>query len=240
MPRPATAHHCQAPPDATWEHRARQHTHRTSQGLSQASADSETSKESTDQRPKIVGNEQVKAKTCIWTNFQKLKPGEASCVIRPFQLPSTRMENTLCICCMVFTRWFWYNLLFNLYHTVAPSSSSRAVSPYMHCIRNILTGKSVGEKPQNTNVRLFFFLLLLNSFSFCSWIIKKKSHPRSCTPLGTLILQDKGRLITCQHFKASWYSLVAQQQQRLLLYSNDSSQVQQEFGINQIPQSWEK
>lgn len=65
MPRPATVHHCQALPNATWEQSARQHTYSSSQGPSQASADSETSKESSDQMPKIVGNKQVKTKTYI-------------------------------------------------------------------------------------------------------------------------------------------------------------------------------
>lgn len=64
MPRPAAVHHCQVPPNATGEHSAKQHTV-PARGLSQASADSETSKESTDQKPKIVGNKQVKTKTYI-------------------------------------------------------------------------------------------------------------------------------------------------------------------------------
>lgn len=52
-----------------------------------------------------------------------------------------------------------------------------------------------------------------------------------------LILRDKGRLVTWQHFKTSWDSSVAQQRRCLWLYSNDSSQVQQEFGTSQIPQN---
>lgn len=61
----------------------------------------------------------------------------------------------------VFAAWYSRgdsdNFLLNLYHTVAPSSSSRAVSLCMHCISNTLIGKSVREKPQNTNVKLGFF-----------------------------------------------------------------------------------
>lgn len=52
-----------------------------------------------------------------------------------------------------------------------------------------------------------------------------------------LILRDRGRLVTWQHFKTSWDSSVAQQHRCLWLYSNDSSQVQQEFGTSQIPQN---
>lgn len=61
-------------------------------------------KKPTDKMLKMVGNKQMKTTTSIETNFQKLTAGEANYVLRSFQLPSMRMENTLCACCMVLTR----------------------------------------------------------------------------------------------------------------------------------------